>query len=88
MLNFLKHVEIAFRSSIEQAIYARDPVFFVKKTVVMTAPAKPACHLDAFDKIEDKYLKLRFFTYEKDRANKLKSVCQFASKSAAKYEVS
>ena len=84
VLDFLKHVEIAFRSNIAQAVYARDPTSFIKRAVASEIPTRPICHTDIIDKVEDYYLKLRFFICEKGVASRLRAGRQFASKSAAK----
>ena len=55
VLNFLKHVKIAFRANIINTVNITDPTFYIKQRTLVAFPPPPNCHPDVFVKVVDTY---------------------------------
>ena len=81
-LNFLKPVEIAFRANIINTVNTTDPTVYIKQKILVAFSPPPNCHLDAFVKVVNFYLKLRFFIHEQNCLSKVTGGRDLSSKSA------
>ena len=81
VLNFLKHVEIAFRANMINAVNTTDPTVYIKRRILVSFLPPPNCHPDVFVKVVDTYLKLRFFIHERNCLRRVAGGRELASKS-------